>query len=56
MFDRVVTQMSPAAWMGIGLLAVIAGKQIDFTVLMVVGAAAATLGIVQLLKAARQAE
>jgi ABC-type xylose transport system permease subunit len=56
MFDRVVAQMSPAAWMAIGLLAVIAGKQIEFTVLMLVGAAAATLGVVQLLKAARQPE
>jgi hypothetical protein len=57
MYDRIVAQMSPAAWLAIGLLAVIAGKLIDFTLLMLVGAAASTLGVVQLWKAAtKQAE
>jgi hypothetical protein len=56
MFERVLAQLSPAAWMVIGLLAVIAGKQIDFTVLMLVGAAVTTLGVVQLWKAAKQPE
>ena len=56
MFERLAAQISPANWLVIGLLAVIAGKQIDFLVLMLLGAAVTTLGVVQLWKAAREAE
>jgi hypothetical protein len=40
----------------IGFLAIIAGKLIAFTLLMLVGAAATVLGMQQLWKAAQQAE
>jgi hypothetical protein len=56
MFERVIGQLSPANLMMIGLLALIAGKQIDFIVLMLLGAAVTTLGVVQLWKAAKQPE
>jgi hypothetical protein len=55
MFERLLAQMSPPAWMAIGLLAVIAGKLLDFTVLIVVGAATTLIGVQQLWKAAKAA-
>jgi hypothetical protein len=55
MFERVLAQMSPPAWMAIGLLAVIAGKLLDFTVLIIVGAATTLVGVQQLWKAAKSA-
>jgi hypothetical protein len=53
MFERVLAQMSPPAWMAIGLLVVIAGRLLDFTLLILVGAATTLVGIHQLWKAAK---
>jgi len=56
MYQRILAQLSPAAWLVLGFLAIIAGKLMDFSLLMVTGAAAIVLGIQQVWKAAQQAE
>jgi hypothetical protein len=56
MYQRILAQLSPATWLVLGFLAIIAGKLIDFSLLMVTGATAIVLGIHQVWKAAQQAE
>ena len=56
MYERVVAQLSPASWLIIGLLAIIAGKLIAFSLLMIVGAAGTVVGMQRMWKAAQEAE